>query len=283
MGRGWRGDAGDRPVGDLCIVALELGEKFQGGFGACGVTLGLQAHAHDPVKGEGEEADERVRPDAVRQAVVDLRDLDVGFEDAEPALNIGKTLVARDSLCRADVSGIGNQGERAVEELGTGHSLFLHRPREAIGSQVGLEEPRQRIVEPYGVLFGMRGYLIAREIGTVSQFRQFRLDRISQAVSPEMPVLTCAPTPAAPSALIIPTLNTGRLNGSSHQSPPQLRGVLADPTRHPESLVILAARVVAEQTDSARECADAHDLLCQLDRRQLHAVAAAAFPMGGAA
>jgi hypothetical protein len=32
-------------------------------------------------------------------------------------------------------------------------------------------------------LFGMRGYLIAREIGTVSQFRQFRLDRISQAVT----------------------------------------------------------------------------------------------------
>ena len=44
-------------------------------------------------------------------------------------------------------------------------------------------EPRQRVVEPYGVLFGMRGYLIAREIGTGSQFRQFRLDRISQAVT----------------------------------------------------------------------------------------------------
>jgi hypothetical protein len=122
LGRGWRGDSGDRPVGDFCIVALDLGEKFQGGFGACGVALGLQTHAHDPVKGEGEEADERVRPDAVRQAVVDRRDLDVGFEDAEPALDIGKTLVARDSLCRADVGGIGNQGERAVEELGLGYS-----------------------------------------------------------------------------------------------------------------------------------------------------------------
>ena len=63
----------------------------------------------------------------------------------------------------------------------------------------------------------------------------------------------------------------------------EARGVLADPTRHPESLVILAARVVAEQTDSARECANAHDLLCQLDRRPIHVLAAVDLPMGGAA
>jgi hypothetical protein len=37
-------------------VALDLGEKFQGGFGACGVALGLQAHAHahDAVEGQGQ-------------------------------------------------------------------------------------------------------------------------------------------------------------------------------------------------------------------------------------
>ena len=63
----------------------------------------------------------------------------------------------------------------------------------------------------------------------------------------------------------------------------EARVVLADTTRHPDSLVILAARVVAGQTDDALECADAIDLLCQLDRRPLHAVAAAAFPNGGAA
>ena len=63
----------------------------------------------------------------------------------------------------------------------------------------------------------------------------------------------------------------------------EARGVLADTTRHPDTLVILAARVVAGQTDCARECADAIDLLCQLDRRPLHAIAAAAFPNGGAA
>lgn len=63
----------------------------------------------------------------------------------------------------------------------------------------------------------------------------------------------------------------------------EARSVLADTTQHPESLVILAARVVAGQTDDASECADAIDLLRLLDRRPLHAIAAAAFPKGGAA
>ena len=63
----------------------------------------------------------------------------------------------------------------------------------------------------------------------------------------------------------------------------EARGVLANTTQHPESLVILAARVVVGQTDDAQECADAIELLRLLDRRPLHAVAAAAFPKGGAA
>ena len=63
----------------------------------------------------------------------------------------------------------------------------------------------------------------------------------------------------------------------------EARGVLADTTQHPDSLVILAARVVVGQTDDARECGDAIELLRLLDRRPLHAIAAAAFPNGGAA
>lgn len=63
----------------------------------------------------------------------------------------------------------------------------------------------------------------------------------------------------------------------------EARGVLADTTQYPESLVILAARVVVGQTDDARECGDAIDLLRLLDRRPLHAIAAAAFPKGGTA
>ena len=63
----------------------------------------------------------------------------------------------------------------------------------------------------------------------------------------------------------------------------EARGVLADTTRHPQSLVILAARIVAGQTDDAGECAEAIDLLRLLDRRPLHVLATAAFPNGGTA
>ena len=63
----------------------------------------------------------------------------------------------------------------------------------------------------------------------------------------------------------------------------EARGILADLPQHPVSLVILAARVVAGQTDSARECADAIDVLCELDRRPLSAIATAAIATGGAA
>jgi hypothetical protein len=63
----------------------------------------------------------------------------------------------------------------------------------------------------------------------------------------------------------------------------EARRVLADTTRHPDSLVILAARVVVGQSDDVRECADAIDLLRLLDRRPLHAIAAATFAKGGAA
>ena len=63
----------------------------------------------------------------------------------------------------------------------------------------------------------------------------------------------------------------------------EARCILADALQHPDWLVILAARVIAGQSDCARECADAIDLLCQLDRRPLHATATEAFPNGGAA
>ena len=68
-----------------------------------------------------------------------------------------------------------------------------------------------------------------------------------------------------------------------HERLIEARGILADFPQHPETLVILACRVVAGQTNDASECADAVDLLRLLDRHPLHAVAAAAFANGGAA
>ena len=63
----------------------------------------------------------------------------------------------------------------------------------------------------------------------------------------------------------------------------EARDILADAPLHPASLVVLAARVVAGQTDSVGECAGAVDLLRQLDRRPRHNVAATTFPNDGAA
>ncbi|SDG24156.1 hypothetical protein PUH89_05410 [Rhodobacter capsulatus] len=86
-----------------------------------------------------------------------------------------------------------------------------------------------------------------------------------------------APLPNPP---VIPTFTTGDW---MHDRLTEARGVLADTTQHPDSLVILAARVVVGLTDDARECGDALEVLRLLDRRPLHAIAAAAFPNGGAA
>ena len=60
----------------------------------------LQAHPHHAVEHEGQEADHRVRPDALWQPVVNRRDLDVGLQDPEATLDVGEGLVARNGLGR---------------------------------------------------------------------------------------------------------------------------------------------------------------------------------------
>jgi hypothetical protein len=77
----------------------------------------------------------------------------------------------------------------------------------------------------------------------------------------------------------IPTSTTGDW---MHDRLTEARGVLADTTQHPDSLIILAARVVVGQSNDAVECGDALEVLRLLDRRPLYAIAAA-FPKGGAA
>ena len=63
----------------------------------------------------------------------------------------------------------------------------------------------------------------------------------------------------------------------------EARGILADATRHPSSLVIIAARVVVGLTGDSAECVDAIDMLRARDPRPLHANDASTFPNGGAA
>ena len=63
----------------------------------------------------------------------------------------------------------------------------------------------------------------------------------------------------------------------------EARAILANVPPHTDSLVMLATRVVAGQTDSASECVDAFDLLRQLDRHPLYVLTTAASQTGGAA
>ena len=80
-----------------------------------------------------------------------------------------------------------------------------------------------------------------------------------------------------------PVIPTSRTGDWIRDRLTEARGVLADTTQHPGSLVILAARVVVGQTNDARECGDALAVLRSLDRRPLHVITAATFPKGGAA
>jgi predicted DNA-binding transcriptional regulator YafY len=41
--------------------------------------------------------------------------------------------------------------------------------------------PRERTIEPYGLLLGTRHYLIARDTAKAENFRRFRVDRVSKA------------------------------------------------------------------------------------------------------
>ena len=63
----------------------------------------------------------------------------------------------------------------------------------------------------------------------------------------------------------------------------EARGILAEPTLHPETLRILAARVVIAHSDDDAEIGGARDLWRSLDPRRAAAMAQATCPKGGAA
>lgn len=68
-----------------------------------------------------------------------------------------------------------------------------------------------------------------------------------------------------------------------HDRLTEARGILADAARHPDTLVIIAARVVIGLTGDSAQCAEAIDILRARESRPLDAVAAAALPNGCAA
>src|SRR5690606_41297467 len=61
------------------------------------------AHAQDAIEHQRQEADESVRTNSVRQAVIHWRDLDVALEHPEAALDVGEGLVAIDDAVGIDI------------------------------------------------------------------------------------------------------------------------------------------------------------------------------------
>ena len=129
--RGWAGRAFEGALADPCSVPLDACEQVERGAGASAVAPGLQVQAHDAVEHEGEEADQRMGADAVWEAVVDGRDIDVGFQHAEAAFDVGEALVARDSVGGGQVGGVGDQREPAIEELCLGDGSLVQAVAEA--------------------------------------------------------------------------------------------------------------------------------------------------------
>ena len=67
-------------------------------------------------------------------------DLDIGFEHAKAALDIGQALVARDSFSGSEVRRVGDQCELAIEEFCLCDGVFVDRPAEPIRVEIGLEK-----------------------------------------------------------------------------------------------------------------------------------------------
>ena len=130
--RGGLAGAVEGALANMGGVFLDPREQVERGAGASVMALGVQAHAHDAVEDEGQEADHGVRADAVGQPVVDRGDLDVGFQDAEAALDVRQALVTRDGFSGGEVRGVGDQRELAVEELGLGNGVVIDRPAEPL-------------------------------------------------------------------------------------------------------------------------------------------------------
>jgi len=121
-------------------VFLDAREQVERGAGAGVMAVRFQAHAHDAAEDQRQEADQGVRPDAIWQPVMDRGDLDVGFQHAKAALDIGEGLVAGHGFGGRQVGGMGQERELAVEEFRARDGIFLDAPTEPVGLQVCLEE-----------------------------------------------------------------------------------------------------------------------------------------------
>ena len=74
------------------------------------VAVCFEAHAHDAVEHEGEEADECVCADAIREPMEYRGDFEVALEHTKAALDVGEIFVPADDLLGAEVGDFLSKG-----------------------------------------------------------------------------------------------------------------------------------------------------------------------------
>lgn len=134
------------PDGAVALVESDLMHLDPAGDVECALgrvlaAMSPQPHAQHAVEHECQEADQRVRADALRQPMEHRRDLDLALEHPEAALDVGERLVARDDLLRRVVGHVGDQYELAVNAFGAGEHLFVNAVGEEIRTQI---DPQNR-------------------------------------------------------------------------------------------------------------------------------------------
>jgi hypothetical protein len=134
------GDACERhPLVDGNALALNPSQLRQRTFWRSAVACGLQALAHHAVQNQRHKANTGVSANALRQSVIDRRNLNLGFEHPKAPLDVGQALVALHDLGRFDVRYVGHQQQLAVHHLGAGQCLGIDVEVEKIRLKVDLE------------------------------------------------------------------------------------------------------------------------------------------------
>ena len=80
---------------------------------------------------------------AIRQAVVDRPNLNLGLEDAKPPLNIGQRFIAFDDLIGRQIGGIGDQQQLAIHQARMRQSPLINGVGEQLTFEVNPHDARQ--------------------------------------------------------------------------------------------------------------------------------------------
>jgi hypothetical protein len=125
------------------LVILDPAGDLQGALRGERACLRLQTQAQHPIEQQRQEADQGMRPDAIRQAMEDRRDLDLGFQDTESPFDVGQRLVARHDLGRGRIRNVGNEDQFAIQQPRAIQRTFVDLVGEYLGGEIDLDDVRQ--------------------------------------------------------------------------------------------------------------------------------------------